>query len=531
MISDEDRNRRARLSAGILLLFLLLFFFWVILKNAWISDDAFITFRVIENFVAGYGPNFNVGERVQVFTHPLWMLLLAVEYFVFKHLPFFNSTSLPLYYLTVYTALLLSMLAVIVLVWRVAAGWIAAVFALALLSFSRSFVHYSTSGLENPLSHLILVLFLTFLLVSRRRIFLLALLAGLGILTRQDHLLLFLPGLLYVLVSARDRKSALLQMLAGLAPVALWELFSLFYYGFLFPNTAYAKLNTDLDRVTLLKSGLVYFQDLLVHDRVTFLAIFSAVGLSCLSKNKLRLSLAGGILLYLLYILWIGGDFMSARFFSAPLIVAAGLLLTAERIRPPAFGWLTAMVLLIGLTSPNPPVFQDPRIGSAERQTFVYKNQVTDERAYYYSRTGLLVPNKHFIEKRFPRPESWEFEPARYEVRMLNDLGMKGYSAGPSVHVFDFYALSDPLLARLPSDPADSTVGHFTRAIPAGYLETLASGQNQIADPDLASYYDILHLITSSELADPRRLPEILKLNLGKYDYLIGEYLHRSARR
>ena len=49
----------------------------VVLSQAWVSDDAFITFRVIDNFVNGYGLRWNVDERVEVYTHPLWMLLLA----------------------------------------------------------------------------------------------------------------------------------------------------------------------------------------------------------------------------------------------------------------------------------------------------------------------------------------------------------------------------------------------------------------------------------------------------------------------
>lgn len=48
-----------------------------ILAYSWVTDDAFITFRSVMNFVDGYGPVFNVGERVQSFTHPLWFLLLS----------------------------------------------------------------------------------------------------------------------------------------------------------------------------------------------------------------------------------------------------------------------------------------------------------------------------------------------------------------------------------------------------------------------------------------------------------------------
>ena len=38
-------------------------------------DDAYITFRAIDNFFDGYGLRWNIDERVQVYTHPLWMML------------------------------------------------------------------------------------------------------------------------------------------------------------------------------------------------------------------------------------------------------------------------------------------------------------------------------------------------------------------------------------------------------------------------------------------------------------------------
>ena len=56
---------------------LLLLFSYVFLANHWVGDDAYITYRVVWNFVHGYGPTFNPDERVQAFTHPLWMLMLT----------------------------------------------------------------------------------------------------------------------------------------------------------------------------------------------------------------------------------------------------------------------------------------------------------------------------------------------------------------------------------------------------------------------------------------------------------------------
>src|SRR5690242_5862898 len=49
----------------------------LVAARAWTCDDAFITFRVVEQLLAGNGPVFNAGERVQVFTHPLWLFVLT----------------------------------------------------------------------------------------------------------------------------------------------------------------------------------------------------------------------------------------------------------------------------------------------------------------------------------------------------------------------------------------------------------------------------------------------------------------------
>ncbi|MEK6222134.1 MAG: hypothetical protein N2D54_07785 [Chloroflexota bacterium] len=51
---------------------LVLVFGVVLIRTAWMNDDAVITLRSISNFDAGYGPVYNLGERVQTFTHPLW---------------------------------------------------------------------------------------------------------------------------------------------------------------------------------------------------------------------------------------------------------------------------------------------------------------------------------------------------------------------------------------------------------------------------------------------------------------------------
>ena len=44
----------------------------------WVADDAMIDFRIVENLLHGHGPVYNVGERVEVYSNPLWVVLLAL---------------------------------------------------------------------------------------------------------------------------------------------------------------------------------------------------------------------------------------------------------------------------------------------------------------------------------------------------------------------------------------------------------------------------------------------------------------------
>src|SRR5205823_14952846 len=58
----------------------LILYIVVATRCAWHSDDAYISFRSVANFVHGQGLVWNVGERAQAFTHTLWFLLVSAGY-------------------------------------------------------------------------------------------------------------------------------------------------------------------------------------------------------------------------------------------------------------------------------------------------------------------------------------------------------------------------------------------------------------------------------------------------------------------
>jgi arabinofuranosyltransferase len=108
-------------------------------------------------------------------------------------------------------------------------------------------------------------------------------------------------------------------------------------------------------------------------------------------------------------------------------------------------------------------------------------------------------------------------------------VGFVGYFAGPNVHIVDPFALSDPLLSRLPAIRGSRT-GHYLRDIPAGYLESLESQRNRIADPDLAAFYDRLRVAVAGPLWNRSRLTTAAGLMAGRYNHYQRAYLRKTGR-
>ncbi|MDX2171278.1 MAG: tetratricopeptide repeat protein [Deltaproteobacteria bacterium] len=511
---------------AIVLALLIVLYAVVVVRNAWLSDDAYITFRTIDNFVAGYGLRWNVAERVQAYTHPLWLFVLT---------PFYALTG-EIYRTALLVSALCSLVAFTLLglhARRRADAWLLAG-GLGILCLSRAFVDYSTSGLENPLTHLLLVGFAVLLFETRapspRRIGALAVIAALGIVNRMDTALLFLPALAVLLWQARSR-AALVTALAGFIPFAFWEAFSLVYYGFPFPNTAYAKLATGISRPEYWQHGLAYVANSLRWDPITLTAIAGGLAAALLAPDRRRLSLAVGAVLYVVYTVNIGGDFMAGRFFAAPLLVAVILLLEVgvpSWLRRP----LPFVVFGVGCVGTAPTFLTTSGDGAVMREA-LDRAGIADERRIYFPLSGAL--------SRRPvadRPVSLSHEiglRAREQadpVLIEGAVGYAGFFAGPGTYVIDFHALGDPLMARLPmvqSDPLYAEfcaalsgacegawrTGHYLRNVPDGYVESILFDDDRLADAELRPLYDDLRRITRGPIWSAERWRAIARQNLG----------------
>jgi len=496
----------------------------VLVRNAWLSDDAYITFRTIDNFVNGYGLTWNIAERVQAYTHPLWMSLLSGLYFFTREI--FLTSHL--------FSVVISLTVVSIVAVQLARSTAAALLGITALTLSKAFVDYSACGLENPLTHLILLLFLLIYLrhePTSKTLFFLSLLAALGMTNRMDTSLLFLPVLAYSLTRLRTRRG-LGALGVGLAPFVLWELFSLFYYGSLVPNTGPAKLNVGLTgREVLFRQGWYYVLNSLRWDPLTLTLTGLGIAVPLVGRRWRDLPAIAGLLLYILYVVWIGGDFMSGRFFAAPLLGAVVLLLDSLRDRPASSIWLPlfALVLGLGLGGPRSPLLVGTRYGidATNPANLADVNRIADERANYYSNTSLLMAERHAeLPDHLWALEGRAARAAGPAVIERGSVGFFGYFAGPDIHVVDLLALGDPLLARLPPSNPDAGVGHLGRMLPDGYIQTLETGKNVIADKNLALYYDKLSAVVRGDLWNLDRLAEVWRLNTGAYDRYLDAYAY-----
>ena len=216
MIASLLQNKHARWALYVLVSTFSLSLF---LKNAWAAEDAFIILRSVEQFLAGHGFRWNPHERVQVFTSPLWYLLIIASTVFCKTL-YLNLIGLSL---ALHTLLLWASAMLLKNIQQ----WI--VFVL-LLTFSQAFFDFTASGLEYPLIYFLLSVFVLLYLRDQHSQdkYALALSAGLLLITRHDTLLLIAPILAH-LAWQFHRQLPLRQKIIALmllaAPLTLWTLF------------------------------------------------------------------------------------------------------------------------------------------------------------------------------------------------------------------------------------------------------------------------------------------------------------------
>jgi arabinofuranosyltransferase len=477
------------------------FFVVAVLRTGWLSDDAFIAIRSVDHLVNGRGFVLNLGQRVQSFTSPLWTLLCV---------PFFWLTQSPYAALMAPSVLCSVALAVVLARGQRAHPWRAAA-TLTALCASSSFLSFSTAGLENSLAHVLGALFCLERSKNGTRPTLAVFFLASGLfLTRFDYAALVAPSIATVLML--EPKRSLRLAWPALALVFAWFAFATVYYGFPLPNTAYAKLNTEIPWADRVLQGLAYLADAAVRDPVSWIVLLAALGLGLRRRVALasRLLLLG-VALYVAYVVAIGGDFMGGRFlttcFLMATLVSVELIELHENVLPvAAAGGL--LLAILGLS--------DHRTDRTSTECRPPLSGIVDERECYVEHTGLTQNLRVQKWKEHGYLADLRKALTKNEERVVvwNSIGMAPYGAPREVHLVEEFSLSEPLLARIRFAPGQEwRTGHYRRSIPPGYLESLRSGQNRLKGRCLHDLYDRLALATRGDLWTWPRLQAIWELN------------------
>jgi hypothetical protein len=203
--------------------------YWLFAHPAYAGDDALITFRHVENLVRHGQFVYNLGERVQGTTTPLYALILALV----SWLP--GGTILHAGVLN-----LVLDLALLVVIYRILTArqlpWIGAALVWILGSY-YVILTASESRMETPLY--VLLIFIAYLYLDRQRYVPMAVALGLLLVTRVDGLIAV--AAFYAFITLDQRRLPWREGLVTLAVALPWYAFAGLYYGSVLPQTMLAK--------------------------------------------------------------------------------------------------------------------------------------------------------------------------------------------------------------------------------------------------------------------------------------------------
>jgi arabinofuranosyltransferase len=323
-------------------------------SRVWVADDAYITFRHITQFLAGNGLTYNTIERVEGFTHPLWALLLCL----------FGGLGAPVPGAAVTLDLLC---AAILLGLMVSAERDRGPLGVAMLVSCSGFVDFATSGLETPMTLLLVYIAYRTTPVLGRPIRA-GMSLGLAYLCHPDVAVLALGPFLLAVAEARERglaqsRADLTRFVVALASApVLWHVFRLLYYRDIFPNTYYAK-----NGGSYWSQGAAYIVDFATYAPLSAAGVLLVAGLAFRDLSRgtgldrwRRPAYLLAIGLHIAAITRVGGDFMGFRLLLPDLAAASALAVGAlnglgPRGLPLAQAGLTAAALWALFLQPTPP--------------------------------------------------------------------------------------------------------------------------------------------------------------------------------
>ncbi|MFX0134491.1 MAG: hypothetical protein ACFFDN_12700 [Candidatus Hodarchaeota archaeon] len=348
----------------------------------WMLDDSYISFRYAENFASGQGLVYNIDDKVEGYTNFLWVVFLGLGKKIGIDIIIFSKILGTLFCIGCIFLLINSHR----IIKNISAS--ISITATLFLGTCGIFTPWATSGMEVSM-FAFFILFSVLLYVSTKqstntnwRLGFVGFISAISTMIRPEGMLIFVIIFIDQLVESIKSKNRLIIYLAIFFLVTYLPYFAwrYFYYGYLLPNTFYAKVGFSIDQMI---RGIQYFVRWLNPG---FLLVISAL-LALFSQKWFRkysnLSLLPLLVIfYILYIICVGGDCMPAFRFFAPimpllcLISAMSIILLTKTKRATIF-----IVLVIVLFN----------IAQMRIDTEIYTHIINDKVAHYGKEVGLWL--------------------------------------------------------------------------------------------------------------------------------------------
>lgn len=451
-------------------------------RLAFLCDDAFITFRYVANAHAGHGLVWNPAPfaPVEGYTGFLWALLLWAAWSWFGIEPPQSANVLS----GAFGALQFAVVAIAALRLRrrdgQRAGDAVALLALAVVVGNRSFLQWTTGGLETALFNFGFVawVLLAFARDTRtlRWLVAFATTAAIAALTRPDGLLLVAATGAVALVARWRGLLTTRVVVAGLSPlltVVAHVAWRRACYGDWLPNTYYAKVVDPWP-----EAGVRYLACFAIEHGTWLVAALAGIWLpfelwrggraafAPLIRHPAAVAAVAACFVHAgYYVVAIGGDHFEYRVFSqfAPLLVLATAAMALRIAASPRF----ALLALGGL-------------GLAGSVGWVHLALTRDLPPHGFQRLALRVPEPlQPLARWYDRQQAWllfqnvgvrcqqhahlltvfrEATPRRvhldaavdaFPVFVARGVGLVGWSL-PDVAIIDHHGLNDWVVARTP---------------------------------------------------------------------------------
>ena len=404
------------------------------------QDDAFISYRYVENFVQGNGLVFNSGERVEGYTNFLWIILLSI----------FARLGLNIIVASQILGVA-SGCAALILLYQLSRKffpereWLLPLLPPLLLTASSAFAYWSISGLETSL-FVMMVLLSVYLYLTRPMLWVISC-AG-SALVRPEGVLIFGILLLHQAVSKRDQLKKAFKHLGVFALLLLpFGVFKLVYYGDLLPNPFYAKTGLSLEYV---QSGLEYFWQFLKHYGLWGLIYIVPILLYRSLDSRARLLLLLSFV-YTLYVILVGGDVLKVHRFFLPVLPVLYLLLAISvresfsRFMPEARRTVVSAILLLLV---------------ALLFFFVPNKWTRDVKVLEEALVEGMRFRAEYLRASFPPPFSVA----------ISTIGSISYHLGTRITVIDMLGLTDRNISRHPETLEGIAPTWKERKYNTGYL-------------------------------------------------------------